>query len=107
MKPITRVLVANRGEIAVRIIRACQDLEIETVVAVSEADRESLPARMANRVICIGPARSQDSYLKVNTIVAAALGTGCDAIHPGYVFLCEQPELPETCAHHGLILLIR
>jgi acetyl-CoA carboxylase biotin carboxylase subunit len=105
LKPITRVLVANRGEIAVRIIRACQDLEIETVVAVSEADRESLPARIANRAICIGPARSQDSYLKVNTIVAAALGTGCDAIHPGYGFLCERPELSETCAQHGLIFI--
>ncbi|MEI9476624.1 MAG: acetyl-CoA carboxylase biotin carboxylase subunit [Deltaproteobacteria bacterium] len=105
MKGITRVLVANRGEIAVRVIRACQDLGVETVIAISEADRESLPVRMADRTICIGPARSQDSYLKVNTIVAAALGTDCDAIHPGYGFLCEQPELPETCAQHGLIFI--
>src|SRR5690348_17973902 len=81
---VTRVLVANRGEIAVRIIRACQSLGIETVAAVSEADRESLAARLANRAVCIGPARSTDSYLKVENLIAAAQGTGCDALHPGY-----------------------
>ena len=105
MKPIKRVMVANRGEIAVRVIRACEDLGIETVITFSEADKESLPVRMANRAVCIGTARSQDSYLKVNTIVVAALGTGCDAIHPGYGFLCEQPELPEKCAQYGLIFI--
>jgi len=105
MKPITRVLVANRGEIAVRVIRACQELEIETVLAVSEADRESLSAKMADRVVCIGQARPKDSYLVVNAIVTAALGTHCDAIHPGYGFLCEQPELPERCAQYGLLFV--
>lgn len=105
MRTISRVLVANRGEIAVRIIRACQDLGIETVVAVSEVDKESLPAKMADRAVCIGPAPPQDSYLKMNTIIAAALGIGCQAIHPGYGFLCEQPELPEACAQHGLIFI--
>ncbi|MFC1971019.1 acetyl-CoA carboxylase biotin carboxylase subunit [Chloroflexota bacterium] len=105
MKPITRVLVANRGEIAVRIIRACQELEIETVLAVSEADRESLSTKMTDRVVCIGQARPKDSYLVVSAIVAAALGTHCDAIHPGYGFLCEQPELPEKCAEYGLIFI--
>ena len=105
MKPIKRVMVANRGEIAVRVIRACEDLGIETVITFSEADKESLPVRVANRAVCIGTARSQDSYLKVNTIVVAALGTGCDAIHPGYGFLCEQPELPEKCAQYGLIFI--
>ena len=75
---VTRVLVANRGEIAVRVIRACQSLGIETVAAVSDADRESMAAQMANRAVCIGPARSTDSYLKIENLMAAAQGTGCD-----------------------------
>ncbi|MFQ5745514.1 MAG: biotin carboxylase N-terminal domain-containing protein, partial [Acidobacteriota bacterium] len=99
---ISRVLIANRGEIAVRIIRACQALGVESVAAVSEADRESLPARMAGRVVCIGPARSADSYLRVDAVVAAALGTGSDAVHPGYGFLAEEPGLAEACAEHGV-----
>ena len=94
---VTRVLVANRGEIAVRVIRACQSLGIETVAAVSEADRESMAAKMANRAVCIGPAHSANSYLKVENIIAAALGTGCDAIHPGYGFLSENPHFAEVC----------
>ena len=94
---VTRVLVANRGEIAVRVIRACQSLGIETVAAVSDADRESMAAKMANRAVCIGPARSTDSYLKVENIIAAAQGTGCDAIHPGYGFLSERAALAEAC----------
>ena len=80
---VTRVLVANRGEIAVRIINACQSLGIETVAAVSEADRDSLAAQKANRAVCIGPPRSSDSYLNVGALIAAARGTGCDALHPG------------------------
>jgi acetyl-CoA carboxylase biotin carboxylase subunit len=99
---LSRVLIANRGEIAVRLIRACQDLGLETVVTVSEADRDSLPARLANRAVCIGPARSADSYLNARAIVAAALGTGCDAVHPGYGFLSESPTLAEACADYGL-----
>ena len=102
MKGISRVLIANRGEIAVRVIRACRDMGIESVVAVSEADRESLPAKMADRAICIGPPLPMESYLKVATIISAALGTGADAIHPGYGFLAEQPDLPEACAEYGL-----
>lgn len=105
MKGITRVLIANRSEIAVRVIRACQELGIKTVLAVSEADRESLPARMADRSVCIGPAKATESYLKVGTIVSAALGTGADAVHPGYGFLAEQPDLPGACAQHGLIFI--
>ncbi len=101
MTDISCVLIANRGEIAVRIIRACQDLGIETVAAVSEADRDSLPAKMADRAICIGPALPLKSYLRVGTIITAALGTGADAIHPGYGFLAEQPELAEACAAFG------
>ncbi len=99
---ISRVLIANRGEIAVRVIRACQALGIETVLAVSEADRDSLPARLAGRSVCIGPARAKESYLDFRIIVAAALGTGCDAVHPGYGFLAESPELAQACAENGI-----
>ena len=95
---VTRVLVANRGEIAVRIIKACKTLGIETVAAVSEADRESLAAKMADHAVCIGPPRSAESYLKPPTLVAAALATGCDALHPGYGFLSEKAELAQLCA---------
>jgi acetyl-CoA carboxylase biotin carboxylase subunit len=105
MKSITRVLIANRSEIAVRVIRACQALGIKTVLAVSEADKESLAAKMADRSVCIGPAKATESYLKVGTIISAALGTSADAIHPGYGFLAEQPDLPEACAQHGLIFI--
>ena len=99
---VTRVLVANRGEIAVRIIRACQSLGIETVAAVSEADRESMAARLAKRAVCIGPARSTDSYLKIENLIAAAQGTGCDALHPGYGFLSERASLAQACAQNGI-----
>lgn len=99
---LQRVLVANRGEIAVRIVRACADAGIESVVAVSEADRESRAALIADRAVCIGPGPAPQSYLDMSRIVAAALGTGCDAVHPGYGFLSERPELAEACAEHGL-----
>jgi acetyl-CoA carboxylase biotin carboxylase subunit len=99
---VTRVLVATRGEIAVRIVRACQSLGIETVAAVSEADRESMAARLAKRAVCIGPARSTDSYLKVENLIAAAQGTGCDALHPGYGFLSERASLAQACAENGI-----
>ncbi len=95
---LSRVLIANRGEIAVRIIRACQGLGIESVLVVSEADRDSLRARLANRTVCIGPARAGDSYLNWKALVAAAQGTECDALHPGYGFLAESPEIAEACA---------
>jgi len=99
---ISRVLIGNRGEIAVRIIRACQGLGIETVLAVSEADRDSMPARLANRTICIGPASASESYLNYKATITAALGTGADAVHPGYGFLAESPELAEACAAEGI-----
>ena len=105
MAAITRVLIANRGEIAVRIIRACRALGIETVLAASEADGDSLPARMADRTLCIGPASSAGSYLNVGTIVEAALGSGSDAIHPGYGFLAEQPELSQACIDNGVVFI--
>jgi acetyl-CoA carboxylase biotin carboxylase subunit len=105
MKKISRVLVANRGEIAVRVIRACRDLGIRAILAVSEADRESLPARTADRVVCIGPPSPLESYLKVGAIVMAAVGTGAEAIHPGYGFLAEQPSLAEACESYGIIFI--
>src|SRR5689334_1934416 len=100
--PLKRVLVANRGEIAVRIIRACFDEGIEAVLAVSEADRESLGAQLADRVVCIGPASASESYLDVDRLVAAAKMSGCDGLHPGYGFVSERPELPEECAEAGI-----
>jgi len=105
MSGISKVFVANRGEIAVRIMTACREMGIETVLGVSEADRDSFAARMADRVVCIGPAQPLQSYLRVETIITAALGTGADAIHPGYGFLAEQPELGEACANSGLIFI--
>ena len=105
MAAITRVLIANRGEIAVRVIRACRALDVETVLAASEADRNSLPAQMADRVLCIGPAPSAGSYLNVGTIIEAAIGSGSDAIHPGYGFLAERPELSRACMDNGLVFI--
>src|ERR671938_212227 len=100
--PMARVFIANRGEIAVRIIRACHALGAEAVVAVSEADRDSLAARLADRAVCIGPPLLSQSYLRVEALVASAQGTGCDALHPGYGFLAEAPRLAEACAEVGL-----
>ena len=102
---VARVLVANRGEIAVRVIDACRTLGVETVAAVSAADRNSLATRRADRAICIGPARASDSYLNSGAIVAAALGTGCDAVHPGYGFLAESPELATACADNDIAFI--
>ena len=99
---IRRVLIANRGEIAVRVIKACRALGIESVLAASEADRKSLAAQMADRLVCIGPPRATDSYLKIEALVPAALGTNSDALHPGYGFLAEEPRLAEACANYGI-----
>ncbi len=102
---ITRVLIANRGEIAVRIVRACHDEGLEAVVAVSDADVDSLAARLAEEVVHIGAANPTESYLRVEQIVAGALLAGCDAVHPGYGFLSERPELAESCARNGLVFV--
>lgn len=100
-----RVLIANRGEIAVRIINACRTLDIETVLTVSEADQESRGASLADNVICIGPPKVQLSYLNMPAIIDAALTTGADAIHPGYGFLAENPDLSAECEKNGIIFI--
>jgi acetyl-CoA carboxylase, biotin carboxylase subunit len=100
--PIKRLFVANRGEIAVRILRTAHRLGIETVLGVSAADRETLGAEMAGRVVVLGPAPSKLSYLNPNLVVHAAKATGCDALHPGYGFLSEKAELAQLCADEGL-----
>jgi acetyl-CoA carboxylase, biotin carboxylase subunit len=100
-----RVLIANRGEIAVRIIRACEESGIETVLVVSEADKESLAARLADKVVCIGPPQVNQSYLNIPMIIATALGAGVDAIHPGYGFLAENPEFPAACEKNKIIFI--
>ena len=102
---IKRILVANRGEIAVRILRTCKELGIETVLTVSAVDKELLGARLADRTLCIGPGASADSYLKPETIVQAALGAKCDAIHPGYGFLSERAALAQLCEEEGVIFI--
>ncbi|MEO6078201.1 MAG: acetyl-CoA carboxylase biotin carboxylase subunit [Steroidobacteraceae bacterium] len=103
--PIRRVLIANRGEIALRVIRSCRELGIETVLAVSEADRDSLPVRLSDRAVCIGPGRASDSYLQIDTLVQAALGTGADAVHPGYGFLSERAPFARRCEEAGLVFI--
>ena len=99
---IRRILIANRGEIAVRVIRTCQRLGIEAVLATSEADADSVPARLADRTIMIGPA---DAYLSVEAVVGAAVAAGADAIHPGYGFLAENPRLARACEAAGIIFV--
>jgi acetyl-CoA carboxylase biotin carboxylase subunit len=103
--PIRRIFVANRGEIAVRIVRACRAVGVEAVVGVSEADRGSMAAQLADRAVCIGASPAADSYLNRNAIVTAALGTGCDALHPGYGFLSERAGFQRLCAEHGLVFV--
>ena len=100
-----KVLIANRGEIAVRVIRACQELGISTVAVYSEADAESLHVRFADEDVCIGPARSSESYLNFPRILAAAEITGAEAIHPGYGFLAENAEFAEICSRTGFVFI--
>ncbi len=100
-----KVLIANRGEIALRIVRACHELGIQTVAVYSEADRESLHVRFSDEDVCIGPPASKDSYLNIPRIIAAAEVTGADAIHPGYGFLAENAEFSEICERAGIVFI--
>ncbi|NWJ48577.1 MAG: acetyl-CoA carboxylase biotin carboxylase subunit [Chloroflexi bacterium] len=100
-----KILIANRGEIALRVVRACRDLGIPSVVAYSEADRDSLAVRLADEAICVGPAQSAKSYLHTPSIISAALITGADALHPGYGFLSENPYVAEICERVGITFI--
>jgi acetyl-CoA carboxylase, biotin carboxylase subunit len=102
---LRRILIANRGEFAVRVIRTCQRLGIETVLASSEADLDSTAARLADSTICIGPANSSASYLNIGAVVAAAVVSKSDAIHPGYGFLSENPKLAAACDRAGICFI--
>ncbi|HXT72775.1 MAG TPA: acetyl-CoA carboxylase biotin carboxylase subunit [Candidatus Angelobacter sp.] len=100
-----KILIANRGEIAVRILRACREMNIPAVVVFSEADRASLHVRMADEAYPIGPAPSRESYLVIDKILAVARASGCDALHPGYGFLAENPNLARACASAGVTFI--
>jgi len=100
-----KVLIANRGEIALRILRAARELGIKTVVVHSEADAESLPVLLADEAICIGPPSPAQSYLNIPNILSAAIVSGADAIHPGYGFLAENAAFAEMVADHGITFM--
>ena len=102
---LKRVLIANRGEIALRIQRACRELDIETVAVYSQPDAEALHVQLATQSVCIGPARAADSYLNQTALLTAALATGCDGLHPGYGFLSENADFADACAREGLTFI--
>ncbi|HEY8192362.1 MAG TPA: acetyl-CoA carboxylase biotin carboxylase subunit [Gaiellaceae bacterium] len=103
--PFNRVLIANRGEVAVRVIRALHELGIEAVVVYSTADEESMHVRMADKAVCIGPPSAAESYLRIPSVIAAATTTGCEAVHPGWGFLAENPAFAEACADNDLVFI--
>lgn len=100
-----KILIANRGEIALRILRACRDLKVPAVVAYSDADRDSLAVRLADEAVCIGPASAARSYTNIPALISAALVTGCDALHPGYGFLAENSYLADICQQVGVTFI--
>ena len=100
--PFRKVLIANRGEIAVRLIRACHELGIRTVAVHSTADAEALHVKLASEAVCIGPAPAPQSYLNINAIISAAAATGAEAVHPGYGFLSENAAFAEICGQCGI-----
>ena len=100
-----RILIANRGEIAVRVFRACREMDIQPVVVYSQADADALHVQLAEEAWCIGPARSADSYLNMDAILTVATATGCDAVHPGYGFLSENADFADACAAAGVTFI--
>lgn len=102
---LKRVLIANRGEIALRILRGCRELGIETVAVYSQADAEALHVQLAGQAVCIGPARAADSYLNQEALLTVAKATGCDGIHPGYGFLSENADFADACAREGITFI--
>src|ERR1051325_700825 len=105
MGKITKILVANRGEIALRIMRSAREMGIQTVAVFSEADRHALHVRYASEAVCIGPPPSTESYLRMDKIIAAAKQTGANAIHPGYGFLSENEDFAQQVEEAGLIFI--
>ena len=103
--PIGKVLIANRGEIALRILRSCRELGIATVAVYSTVDKDALHVHLADEAVCVGDALSSKSYLNVPNILAAATSRGVDAIHPGYGFLAENDKFAEMCGDHGLTFI--
>ena len=99
------MLVANRGEVAVRVIRALHELGIEAVAVYSTADSGALHTRLADRAVCIGPPSAAESYLNISSVVAAGETTGCEAVHPGWGFLAENPELVRACEDNDLVFV--
>ena len=100
-----RILIANRGEIALRIIRACREMGIECVSVYSTADKNSVHRELADKSVCIGPPQPVKSYLNIDNIITAAQVTNCDAIHPGYGFLSENPDFAHLCAESGITFI--
>ena len=102
---LKRVLIANRGVIALRVLRACREMDIETVAVYSEADAEALHVQLATQSVCIGPARAADSYLNQDALLTVAKATGCDGLHPGYGFLSENADFADACAQEGITFI--
>src|SRR5438105_11667333 len=101
----SRVLVANRGEVAVRVIRTLHELDVEAVAVYSTADEDALHVRLADRAVCIGPPQATESYLRIPSLIAAATTTGCEAVHPGWGFLAENPAFVAACADNDLVFV--
>ncbi len=102
---LKRVLIANRGEIALRVLRACREMDIETVAVYSQPDADALHVQMATQAVCIGPAKASESYLNQNALLAVARATGCDGLHPGYGFLSENADFSDACAQAGVTFI--